>query len=436
MQAECEDCKVELRDKTGDPNKCSEVGYFAPGIFCHNCAIWGLSGVGNDSWYEEKACVGCKGRLIDGRFKAADKWKAKADEMKAKLAPSPSPAEVAEAKAKAEAKAESEARAKREAAAKAQAQAQADAAAQRVAGLSLGGAGSPSAAASVPHQAAAGASSGRTLKTSNFKAAYAQTQEATEDYTLLAAMDAFLTGYFRANGWPDQEAKQFIKLLREEGHKASDQVFMEGLSDVGGFAQRMWSSATPGHGREFCSMVNDAIRGDDSSLMQHLAVFARTMNAGLITRRTLDVVPWPPKSETYRGAILPERHLQFYIRMTGHKYRVPGFLATSFSEDVADEFAMRAWQSVEGKDPAVRYVIRVHPEGATRKVRRCQHVSLIRKSNKPKEEEFLFVPYSTFKVLKVTTSPTPNYLTPNVVELESSIDNMIEPEDLPLAPWY
>eukprot|EP00286_Rhodomonas_abbreviata_P022494 CAMPEP_0181301142 /NCGR_PEP_ID=MMETSP1101-20121128/7264_1 /TAXON_ID=46948 /ORGANISM="Rhodomonas abbreviata, Strain Caron Lab Isolate" /LENGTH=469 /DNA_ID=CAMNT_0023406423 /DNA_START=215 /DNA_END=1625 /DNA_ORIENTATION=+ len=90
---------------------------------------WGPKGDGDNPWYEKKPCIGCKTRLLDGSFQAADKWKAKANEMKAKLAPASdgSKAEVEEqAKRAAEANAKAEEQAKRAAEAKAKAEAEAN----------------------------------------------------------------------------------------------------------------------------------------------------------------------------------------------------------------------------------------------------------------------------------------------------------------------
>ena len=51
-------------------------------------------------------------------------------------------------------------------------------------------------------------------------------------------------------------------------------------------------------------------------------------------------------------------------------------------------------------------------------------------------QEFLFAAYSTFTVTKVVWSESPDDEHPHEVFLEAAIDNMKEPEDLPLAPWY
>mmetsp|Transcript_29194 Transcript_29194/g.69321 ORF Transcript_29194/g.69321 Transcript_29194/m.69321 type:complete len:530 (+) Transcript_29194:158-1747(+) len=283
-----------------------------------------------------------------------------------------------------------------------------------------------------------GEGGGKTLAKSAFKAAYSEAKAADDDISLLSVVKVFLQEYCKRKGLGPEKGSQLLTAVRVEANAIAENWFMEGLTDVIGMAQRLWSSTSRGCGdRELCSLLNDALRSDEPALMAPLAVFARTINAGLITRRSLaGPLPWPPNHETYRGAVLPQEHLQWYQRMAGRKYRVPGFLATSFEQETAEEFAQRAWQALSGKVPAVLYTLKLDPRGATRKVRRCQHVSLIRKSNVQTEAEFLYVPYSTFTVAEVRVSGNPTYLDPHIVVLQSSVDNMTEPEDLPLAPWY
>ncbi len=67
------------------------------------------------------------------------------------------------------------------------------------------------------------------------------------------------------------------------------------------------------------------------------------------------------------------------------------------------------------------------------------------------EEEFLWAPYSVFTVENSAAADPPqpptlmldsdrakkgSYLNPQVLTLHASIDNRLEAEDLPLAPWY
>ena len=48
----------------------------------------------------------------------------------------------------------------------------------------------------------------------------------------------------------------------------------------------------------------------------------------------------------------------------------------------------------------------------------------------------LWAPYSVFTVEKVELAAENSYLNPHVITLRAAVDNRLEPEDLPLAPWY
>ena len=123
-------------------------------------------------------------------------------------------------------------------------------------------------------------------------------------------------------------------------------------------------------------------------------------------------------------------HFPFFA--VGKKYRVPNFLATSFSEDVAQGFLYNAFAS--GQTP-VLWVVRVDPRGADTVKYRCKHVNYVKKSNVAGEQEFLFAPYSVFTVQKAYCPLTPSDDDPIRIELLAATDNLKEPEDLPLAPW-
>jgi hypothetical protein len=106
---------------------------------------------------------------------------------------------------------------------------------------------------------------------------------------------------------------------------------------------------------------------------------------------------FPRDGIVYRGGGLPEKHHGFF--QTGKKYRVPGILATSFSQHVAEHFMCGAGQRGE---PCVLWIVRVDPAGEHSLARRCMHVNYVERSNVAGEEEYLFAPYSPFKVTKVS----------------------------------
>ena len=67
-------------------------------------------------------------------------------------------------------------------------------------------------------------------------------------------------------------------------------------------------------------------------------------------------------------------------------------------------------------------------------MRKCNHVNLVRKTNVPGEEEYLFAPYSAFTVMSARWNAGTT-AAPHEIELLAAADNQEEPEDLPLAPW-
>jgi hypothetical protein len=70
--------------------------------------------------------------------------------------------------------------------------------------------------------------------------------------------------------------------------------------------------------------------------MPHLVVIVRAINALCIVRRESGSLKFPPNAVSHRGGALPPQHHAFFA--VGKKYRVPMYLATSFSEDKAYEF--------------------------------------------------------------------------------------------------
>jgi hypothetical protein len=92
----------------------------------------------------------------------------------------------------------------------------------------------------------------------------------------------------------------------------------------------------------------------------------------------------------YRGGGLPHKHSGFF--QPGKKYRVPGFLSTSFKANVAIQFMAKADQLRQ--EHCVLWVIHVNPG--------CKHANFIGKPHINTEEEYLFAPYSPFQVKAVS----------------------------------
>ena len=109
------------------------------------------------------------------------------------------------------------------------------------------------------------------------------------------------------------------------------------------------------------------------------------------------------------------------------RYRVPGMLATSFNKAVALQFVHRARKD----HPRVLWCIRVDGRGKTNRKYRCKHASQVRSTLVEGEEEFLYAPYSCFRVEHVDFSSSLYKIV-----VSAAVDNVMEPPNLPLAPWY
>jgi hypothetical protein len=156
----------------------------------------------------------------------------------------------------------------------------------------------------------------------------------------------------------------------------------------------MCRNAPEEHQRELAFMINSLLRSDDADAAPHLAVIVRAVNTLLITRREdVHMVKFPPNGITYRGGGLPDAHRGFFT--AGKKYRVPGFLATSFSRNVAEKF-MR-WADMR-EEPCVLWIVHVDPDGEYSEARKCMHVNFVERSNVEGEDEYLFAPYAPFTV--------------------------------------
>jgi len=236
----------------------------------------------------------------------------------------------------------------------------------------------------------------------------------------------------------------------------------EVVLNVSAAAQRLWTSTQkledvpPQHHAELCSMINRALRDDAPAVMPSLAVVVRGINVLCITRRKPGEQKLPPAMRTFRGGELPMQHVEFYRQRVGKKYRcvgagvgrgvrgwgrmtrdararrVPGYLATSFSEAVAYGFLYNKF--AEGKTP-VKWIVEMDPRGLDDPKFKCKQVNFV-DTNALGEEEFLFAPYSVFTVLDVHVPANPSDDDPVVVRLLAAVDNLKEEEGLDLAPWY
>ena len=194
----------------------------------------------------------------------------------------------------------------------------------------------------------------------------------------------------------------------------------------------------PGAEKEFCSILNDSIRRDSLKLVAPLTRIVQGINQLLVTARDVNasntsfpdqVLHEQPISDlsmrqpaalafladvtcallmtsfawyqgiVYRGGVVPKKYVDSFFTV-GVKYRVPGFLATSFQLDVAHVFCERAYkgalaQACAGCVPgnaAVIWVVHVDPAGGHNQRHLCRNASLVRKSNVVGEEQCVGIP--------------------------------------------
>jgi hypothetical protein len=178
------------------------------------------------------------------------------------------------------------------------------------------------------------------LSKSNFKREYGLTECPELQHQLFSSMHSFITLMCDRHSVPPAAGKDLFHRLQGESFQNPEEL----LSEIQVAATRIWTSTQKLQGGgvdkalnvEFCSLVNRALRDDDAHVMPHLVVIVRAINALCIVRRESASLKFPPNSESHRGGALPLQHHAFFT--AGKKYRVPMYLATSFSEEKAYEF--------------------------------------------------------------------------------------------------
>ena len=281
----------------------------------------------------------------------------------------------------------------------------------------------------------------RTFASSYFKQEYEKRRAIpiTQASQVFASVADFVHMYCEVHGLtlPHQTVlqRQFVQLLsRQTGARPE----VDPLGDAGVTAELLWTSSarldgmSDEHAKELCSLLNAAIRTDHAELMPSAAGLARSMNTLCVIRYAgAGRAEFPVNGITFRGTGFDCRYRPFFDSEPNKKYRVPGFLATSFSEEKAREFAFNNGTAF-GR-PAVLWVVHVDPRGRDDPAYRCKHVNFVRHSHVHGEHEYLFTAYSVFTVRRCVWAEGKEL---SRIEVDATLDNLTEPEDLPLAPWY
>jgi hypothetical protein len=234
--------------------------------------------------------------------------------------------------------------------------------------------------------------SGRTFATSHYKREYQDTVPINKAAQIIGEISRFIYVYCRVHGCTSESdtahAESFVDLLQQEAGAHADGGAGDLMAPVRATAELLWTSASKfrgmgEHEKEFCSLLNRAIREDDEKLAPPTAALSRGINAMLVEGRGNAPLPFPPgeggddPGTVYRGGGFDDSLRGFFT--VGKVYRQPAFLATSFLKAKAEFF--RGMAQAAGY-PSVLWVIHVDPAGEHDVTRRCKHVNFVGESQR------------------------------------------------------
>jgi hypothetical protein len=262
----------------------------------------------------------------------------------------------------------------------------------------------------------------RTFRESAFKAAYSSAEPPRQSGDMFAALDRLLRAYCAKESitYRNDEGQHFFGELQEEAHLNAEELAGAG-GGVCQAAQRMWTSTKALRGKEFCSILNDAVREDSPELAETAADMARAINLLCVTANGQAIAVHPPENICYRGGGFDDRFRDFFapgaihiyftacctcvamccyhlllmpcqtsyrVGAVGREFRQPGYLATSFLKGTTDAFIARSTAPSR-----VLWRIYIDP------VQKCRHVNLVTKRvpDLQDEQEYLFAPCECVK---------------------------------------
>jgi hypothetical protein len=150
----------------------------------------------------------------------------------------------------------------------------------------------------------------------------------------------------------------------------------------------MWTSTLLLEGKELCFILNESLRDDSMVAVEPAAVLARAINQLCVSSDANPIVVHAPRNVGYRGGGFDDACKSFFE--VGKVFRQPAYISTSFKRSITTRFLERSTM------PS-RVLWRIHID---RKFK-CHHVNLVRKSNVPGEEEYLFAPCEPHQLIFV-----------------------------------
>jgi len=277
--------------------------------------------------------------------------------------------------------------------------------------------------------------SGRSLVTSHFLSAYDRATIPQFLHELMAAMFQLISWYAKQLNRMADGTAYFELVQRNAVTAGGDEAFES--KKVPFIAVRTWTTAEQmeggmGGGLELCSILNKVLREDVAEIMDAAAIICRAINMQCVCRNIGKHLKWPVTNKTYRGTTMPREYLlSFYEAAVGQKFRAAQYVATSADDEVAEKFRAHSWAS--GREP-VMFILHLDP------AKRCKNVNFIDKTDGSvsEESEYLFAPYSAFKVRSVKVlphMPSSMLCQYHTVELDVMPDNAKEDPNLQLAMW-
>ena len=186
--------------------------------------------------------------------------------------------------------------------------------------------------------------SGRTFASSEYLREYTGAPAPDGALEIGETLGMLLRSYCRQEEIPwREEGRPFFRALQQEAMENAEEL----INQIPQAAQRMWTSALQLRGREFCFILNAAVRSDDPELVEATAQLTRAINKLCVTAGSAHAPPGrqvgathPPENLCFRGGGFDDRYRSFFVK--GRCFRQPTYLATSFSRDVALRFLHRA----------------------------------------------------------------------------------------------
>ena len=281
----------------------------------------------------------------------------------------------------------------------------------------------------------------RTFATSNYKRFYKGTKAPLFQHDLLHAVHNMLK-LFAARINPkevtvEDGVREFMEKIQGDAFKNN----MALKNDVGAVSEYLWTSAKAHgvvNGMELCSVLNAVIRDDVAEEIEAAVMIFRSINSRRVRRMSvsrdagdaMDQQSYPREGETWRGGGFRRQCRPFFECMIGQKYRVPGFLATTIKRTIASSFAFKA----DKAHPCALWRIVFDPRGEHEYEYRVQHMTFVANTLIAGENEYLFAPYSVFKLISAKWSVQLGK--PHEFVIQAAVNNKEEDEDLPLTPWY